>query len=187
MRIYIDVDDCINNMKEYFIRKAILFGYIPNYREITHWDLKKFFYDVDEKTAIQYIDNIFLSRDFWKTIPLKDGVIDIIRELNHQHTIYFATAPWWNDVKCMEEKVKYIKINFPFIDPHQIIFISKKWLLKGDLIIDDKPETIEKFDGMTIIMNQPYNQTVYADYRVEDWNEILFIINNIQKNVKELQ
>ena len=179
MRIFVDIDDCLNDMKTTFIQRAVDLGYIKEYQEIKEWDLTKFFKSnppLSDEKVTDMINSIFLSDNFWLNLPLKEDAVKVVKWLNNKHEIYLATSPWYPDPDCMKWKVQWVEKYFSFLKTNQLIFISKKWLLKGDIIIDDKPITIKKFDGVTIIFDQPYNQKINANYRVNNWKQVLKII-----------
>ena len=73
-------------------------------------------------------------------------------------------------------KLKRFKELFPFIEDRQIITCHDKWVLDGDIWIDDKPETLIKCSekGKVIKINKPYNQNVFCDLSVNDFSELFF-------------
>ena len=63
---------------------------------------------------------------------------------------------------------------FGFINENQIITCHDKWVLDGDIWIDDKPETLEKCSqkGKVIKINKPYNKYVYSDLAINDFSDL---------------
>ena len=47
-----------------------------------------------------------------------------------------------------------------------------KFILKGDLLIDDRTYNLEKFDGDTLLFNSPHNVSETGYTRVNNWLEI---------------
>ena len=60
----------------------------------------------------------------------------------------------------------------PFLEKKQLIFISHKFLLNGDLLFDAAPHNITAFrSGEVVIFDKPYNRYLKNFDRVKDWNE----------------
>ena len=47
-----------------------------------------------------------------------------------------------------------------------------KFILRGDLLIDDRTYNLDKFEGDTLLFNSPHNILDKGYDRVSDWNEI---------------
>lgn len=78
-----------------------------------------------------------------------------------------------------DDKRAWVRENLPMIPIENIIITSKKWLVQGDILVDDKPATIEAFQerGRRIIaFDRPYNRGVDASLRAETWKDVVEII-----------
>jgi len=60
----------------------------------------------------------------------------------------------------------------PFITWQHRIMCGHKFILKGDLLIDDRTYNLEKFEGDTLLFNSPHNINDTGFTRVSSWLEI---------------
>ncbi len=79
----------------------------------------------------------------------------------------------------MHEREQWLEANFGF-HHKQIVHTSAKYLCKGDVLIDDKPDNLilwaaEHPDGLALLWNQSYNnkETAAGLTRVHGWPEVL--------------
>jgi len=171
MIIYVDIDDTLNELKTIFVQKAYQLGLIKKVEPVTYSNIVKCFKGVPIKQATLYMNQIYNSVGFWSNLPIRKEAQRVLKCLHQTHDVYLVTSHWfYAGNNSVMEKIKWINKNLPFINIHnQLIFILKKWLLTGDVIIDDSPEVIEKFKKTTIIMDALYNKNTKADYRAKNW------------------
>jgi len=80
-----------------------------------------------------------------------------------------------------DDKRAWLQEYFPMIDPDNVFVARKKWYVQGDVLIDDKPATIEKFQERNrgiICMDMPYNRGVDAKLRAATWKDVKNILIN---------
>ena len=63
-----------------------------------------------------------------------------MEKLYKEHEVFIVTAPWTQAVSCYNEKRKWVEKHLPFFNIDRIIFTKYKYLLDGDIIVDDCPE-----------------------------------------------
>lgn len=123
---------------------------------------------------------ILMDDAFWLTLPRLKGANEALRTLADMgNTLCIATIPYRFQPRFFDTKRIWIQKNFPSIDFSEFHFEKEKWKIQGDILIDDKPENIEKFPGITIKMFQPYNRTTKSDYTVKKWSEVPHIIEEL--------
>ena len=173
--IIVDVDGVCGDFVSHLNKKMEEIGYKVNKDKLDKWSLTDRFYSIGgrdiEKDYLKILDNI----DFWASIPLFKNVQEILKKIDKNYNLLIVTSPFPQVVDAFKEgRLQWLKKYFPFIKRDQIIFESKKWKIKADIIIEDKPETIEKFKGsLKIVMDAPYNQSIEVKYkRVNSWKEI---------------
>ena len=69
-----------------------------------------------------------------------------------------------------DDKRAWLEEHFPMISQRNVIFASKKQYVRGDLLIDDKPDTFLTFQKLNlhcILMDQPYNRMIRTKYRAK--------------------
>ena len=187
MRILVDMDGVINLFDEHFISFVKRQGYDFDEYNFNHngdWDISQFIITSDNQKKI--MNTICIDMSFWDTIPPIPGAIEVLRDINKKHEIKIVTTPWKDDEKFRINKIKWMKKYFSFIGRNQIIFSNKKWEVPGDVIIEDKPETIVNSNEFmyTLCHDQPYNKNCNPDYRFSNWNVVPGILQKIEREVK---
>jgi 5'(3')-deoxyribonucleotidase len=66
-------------------------------------------------------------------------------------------------------------------DDKDFIQALDKSLIDCDYLIDDRPENIESTRGMGILYSQPHNQNFEWKYRANNWEEVVQIIEGLEK------
>lgn len=67
-----------------------------------------------------------------------------------------------------DDKRKWLAEHFPMIKQENIIFTGQKWMISGDVIVDDKPATFLEFQKRNrhaVLIDQPYNRHIETPYR----------------------
>lgn len=78
-----------------------------------------------------------------------------------------------------DDKRKWLQEYFPMIPKDNVVFTAQKWRVIGDILIDDKPSTFEKFkeeNREIILMTYAYNKHLNADKRANNMLEVEQII-----------
>jgi len=108
---------------------------------------------------------------FFRTLePIKDSVL-VLKEISQKHEVYIASAAT-QFPNSLREKSDWLDEHFPFISWHYRIMCGHKFILKGDLLIDDRTLNLDKFDGDTLLFNSPHNAHENGHERVKNWNEV---------------
>ncbi len=192
--IMIDIDDCIWDLVENWIttykkRRAQSYKYAIlddehdkslNKSMVTSWDIeerlnpsnKKLFWDV-------LADDIF-----WQNITVSPTIKTALNTLNAHKNIDLIICTDTHYKTATAKLNRFFEL-FPFIKPSQIICMKEKWRLDADIVIDDKPETLEKFmlkqnpPFAVIKILQPWNTTTICDYTWNEFNDglVRFCIN----------
>lgn len=70
-----------------------------------------------------------------------------------------------------DDKRSWLSEHFPMIPQSNVIFGSLKYYVRGDLLVDDKPDTYLKFESLgldVLLMDRPYNQQIQTNQRVKN-------------------
>jgi 5'(3')-deoxyribonucleotidase len=172
MIIGIDLDCTINNMMEKWIhRYNVDWNDNLKYEDVKVWEIDKYIKKESIKTFFSYLrEKDFFFRGIDVQPNAKEGIQHL---LNNGHTLYIVTA--YVSESCYD-KVRWLKQNFTCFDETNIIFCNNKGLLKLDVLIDDGLHNFLSFSGIKIIYTQPWNAKYKeANYRINDWNEIMDI------------
>lgn len=178
MRIYVDMDGVIVNL---------MHGWLPALNEMTGRDVT-----VEDvyMWGLEHVYDIPFNKlrkplhkpGFWVNLPPYKDAINFIETLeNMGHQVYIATAPFPSE-NCAHEKKAWFEINLPFLPHNRLILIHDKHLLKGAMLVDDKPQNLTRFDGMRVLFDQPWNRQLTTGLleawyiRVSTFSDILALL-----------
>jgi 5'(3')-deoxyribonucleotidase len=164
MRIYLDMDGVLVDL---------LAGWLPYLNEITGKNLEQ--EDVN-MWGLEDVYGIPFSKirkplhrpGFWEDLPPYTGAAFFVETLEEMgHDVYIATTPFPSD-NCAWGKKMWVEKHLPFLAPTRIVLIHDKHLLRGDMLVDDKPENLVAFQGHRVLFNQPWNQSLKTGI-IEQW------------------
>ena len=128
--------------------------------DITDWHFLTFLSPEEQAKAHELLD----TREFWETLPLKEGARDGISHLRDflGFDITWITSPWPGCAEWADARKAWIKRHFGN-DP--VIIASDKEKYDGDLFIDDKPANVEKWRNshlgkQAFLFDTPQNKSV---------------------------
>lgn len=182
-RLIIDMDDVI--CKKSFIRMENEF-LNTNYKEE---DAHSFFINdliPDEKMSewVEY----FKTKNVYDFADLAEDVQSVLEKLNQKYEVYIVTAYIFRDEpkisgKVLKDKFDYLYEKFPFINPKQYVFTTRKDIIEADIRIDDSVNNLggnaEKNLLFTAYHNKEINQEELEKLgiiRVNSWKEIESIL-----------
>jgi len=102
--------------------------------------------------------------------PIKNATT-VMEALYNKHDVYIATAAT-QFPNSLIEKVEWLAEHMPFITWQHQIMCGDKFILNGDLLIDDRTYNLEHFKGDTLLFNSPHNVHDTGYNRVATWLEI---------------
>lgn len=195
--ILVDMDDVLAEFTEEWLRR-----YNKDYNDTVTaedfdgWDAMK---HVKPECGTKIFD-YFKAPGIYRNLKPKAGSQEVIAELTKlgAEIIIVTDSPMgctfgeenWNGSNPTDDKRAWLQEHFPMIPFENVIIARKKWLVKGDILIDDKPDTIEKFQSLgrkIIAMDMPYNRSVNAERRALDWTEVRSILlSEFYQDIKEV-
>lgn len=146
------------------------------------------FHDHFPSDVADELISIFVEKDVYDSLQPYKGAVRAVRFLMEQgHEVYIATA---SDVRNMEWKEELLQKYFPFIPKNNLIRIYNKKMLNVDMLIEDNLDNLKHTNTERVCFNQPWNiddgaDYVYGIYRIHHWDEIINIINEIERKDKE--
>lgn len=179
MVIACDVDDVICNLQEVVIE---LFNnkFGSNYalEDFTDYDIMNI---LPTQDAITMKDMYGMSGLYSKVKPISGAQEALEKLINLGHQVYLVTAAI---PETYGEKVAFIKRFFPYIDDGHIIAMKHKHMFRCDVMIDDNLQALlAKPYYYRICFDRPWNRSVndwtYDIRRVNNWNEIVEVVNKI--------
>ena len=123
--------------------------------------------EIHQKSILEHAYQPGFFRDLK---PIKDSQ-QVMEALYAKHEVYIATAAT-QFPNSLKEKSDWLNEFFPFITWQHQIMCGHKFILNGDLLIDDRTYNLEKFEGDTLLFTSPHNINEKSFNRVFSWLEI---------------
>ena len=189
LTLYIDIDEVIAKFLDKLCSEYN-YKYNKNIKisDIKTWSLNTY---MDGDKAFEIINN----PGFFGSLEPIEGAIETIEKLvnSDKYEVFIISSP--SNEYSVYEKYKWIQQNLPFFDIRNLILVGNKGELlsrmgNDGILFDDCPEYIEKFNGMSVVMDRAYNKElivgVDCDYRVSGWDEFYGIVKGL-KGLKGLE
>ncbi|GAB1857284.1 5'-3'-deoxyribonucleotidase [Flavobacteriaceae bacterium MHTCC 0001] len=182
MTIFVDMDDVL----------ADTFGkHIELYNKEFNENLKR-----EDITSGEVYQNVPIERQesvrkhawipgFFSDLEPLPGSIEVMEALYHKHKVFIATAAT-QFPNSLKQKSEWLAAYFPFIEWQHQIMCGHKFILNGDLLIDDRSYNLEYFEGDTLLFSNPHNILDNGYKRVNNWEEIASILLKPDYNVSEI-
>lgn len=178
MTILLDMDDVVTDYL------PCLFEEYNNYFNTNHSieRINKWEFPKDLKDGILTVQE---NTDFLTRVREKGNSISFINKwLREGYNIYIV-SDCRNSSKDYEQKLLWIKQNIPTFNPSHFIPCSKKYMIKGDIFVDDNIENLNKWSlanpyGHDLLMTAQHNKKVKDWRRVNTFEEIDDTIKTIE-------
>ena len=131
---------------------------------------------------------LFKEKSLWHSLkPLPDSQKALHSFIKSGHDVYLATS---TDPINFEWKIQWVKKYYPLVNTDNVIRIMNKGLLNCDVMIDDCLSNLKSNICERIVLDYPWNRSESTDYaynihRAYNWSDIVNIINNLEKEMKE--
>lgn len=124
------------------------------------------------------IQRIYCAKSFFLNLPLIRGSKKALKEIEALgHDVRICTSFISRNTYCLYEKQQWIERHFGHEYVKKALFVKDKTLIKGDLLIDDKPEItgLRAPEWEHIIFDAPYNRHIKNKKRItwKTWKKIL--------------
>lgn len=183
MRILIDMDSTLNDFTQ---------GYVNYYNKLTGkninvtkddlnvYEISKVVHGHNEGESNKIRQEIFSSPGFWRDIPILPFAYDVVQYLYKEHDVFILTAPWKHSLNCYTEKIEWVEKELPFFDTSRVIMARHKYLVKGDIIVEDSPEfLLNNGCHYAIAIDYPFNRHLPV-LHAYDWRDAKTHIDTIQ-------
>ena len=128
------------------------------------------------------IDEVYHAPGLVRNLPPVEGGIEAVHAmLKAGHDVRFCTSHLFRYDPCVLEKFQWIEEYFDpsFVD--RIIITRDKTLVRGDLLIDDKPNIVGVATPSWehILYDRPYNREIKDKRRLTwaNWHDVVFAKN----------
>lgn len=136
----------------------------------------------------KYVDEIMSTKGFCLGLSEVEDACWRVEALRRDHSVRVVTAPFVESEYWMHERLRWLRrLHF---DNHDVIFASNKSLIRGDVLVDDKPSNILHWaqawpDGLGLLWDAPYNRKFAFELppntkRVRGWDEVMAEIEGMR-------
>lgn len=125
-----------------------------------------------EESAI--IDAVMVEPEFYANLDPIPGAMQALKAmLKAGHDVRIVTSPWVSNPTCASDKLNWIVRHYGFHWGARVIITADKTLVRGDYLIDDKPEVTgsQTPTWEHIYFTQPYNEHLEGRRRITNWDE----------------
>jgi len=174
-RILIDVDEVLADFQTpAFDIINRLFGKSLTAYDYEVWDLFELF-TKEEGDAIR----AEMGRPgVCASLKVRPGALDAVRELRDMADVHPVTSPF-DSPTWVAERYAWLQEHFQ-IPRRDVVFTESKYLVKGDALLDDRPDNIttwlkehRRAVGMLWHIPNTRTMTQYDHLRVKTWDEVI--------------
>jgi 5'-nucleotidase len=171
LRILIDMDGVLANWGAEWDRHAAEYLHLGLQLtdNQTSFDLAEGLSD-EGKQAVYSIMN---RPDFYRVLEPFEGAAEALNTMVAEgHEVFLVTSPMVTNHNCASDKLWWAEEYIGKGWAKRTIITSDKTLVKGDVLIDDKPEIhgVAEPEWKHVYYTQPYNANKDGE-RINDWSE----------------
>lgn len=183
MYVLVDMDGVIADFD-----LAFKMGFESTYpdRESIPFESRRTFYPADDYNK-KYPDigrnnlkKIYESKGFFRNLKPIAGAKEALNEMKAEgYNVFLCTAPVGAYENCVLEKFQWVEENLGAEWVERIILTSDKTMIKGAVLIDDKPKITGCNDRewKHIVFDQPYNRDITDQDRLVNWSDWKNLLN----------
>lgn len=182
--VLLDVDDVIAQCKKKIAQEASEFlGKTITDEDIVTWELSESF-DNDEEIRKHYISKME-EKGWCASLEPFPGAVEGVKAIQEAAQVFFVTSPFHSE-HWMHERRIWLKELFDVPNQH-IIQCAAKFLISGDVFVDDKPEHVWEWQGFqrrfAFLWDRPHNRNARPSLtRMRSWPELLQFIRGMAWN-----
>jgi 5'-nucleotidase len=122
---------------------------------------------------LQIIAEVMNNIDYFALRPIRGARTALRNMLRAGHDVRIVSSPWPSNPKCASAKIDWMVHYFGRDWARRTILTMDKTLVRGDYLIDDKPEVTGAMvpTWKHVHFTQPYNQDIKNPLRINQWNE----------------
>jgi 5'(3')-deoxyribonucleotidase len=144
------------------------------------WDLMKML-DPEDRERLR--GHYLKDTTFWENLPVVDGAIEGVGLLEIRYHIVWVTSPWFSCYGWESARRYWLNKHFHMDKKgHSYIPTSAKKLIRGDVMVDDKPENLNQW----LLASKDHNRAMLFDTPYNRHCKDRFIARVTWKNLPEI-
>jgi len=176
--VLLDVDDVVANcsgaMSDIYYAKT---GLTVDMTKFKSWNFFDNIAHPDYPGIVDHIDSQMRMSGFCMELQPFDGAVDGVMRLKEIAEVFFVTSPY-EGPNWHHERENWLRHHFK-VGRDRVLQASAKFLVRGELFIDDKPESCIAWlkhmqTGNAFIWDRPYNRNIEGSWlpRFHDWDQV---------------
>jgi 5'(3')-deoxyribonucleotidase len=124
------------------------------------------------------IYKILATPMFARMLEPIDGAIDSVMRVSEKYDTFIISSASRSGQFCLEKHL-WLENYLPKFDLRRLILCHPKWMIRGDILIDDRLKNIKKWKqfnpggcGILMAASTNKNETKGFDIKVSSWKEI---------------
>lgn len=140
---------------------------IPRHKDQQSFDLKRGL----NRTEKQIVDHVMKHMRYIELTAIPGAIKALRSMVEYGHDVFLCTSPWLPNKFCAQDKLDWVEQRLGTEWAARVIITKDKTMVRGDYLIDDKPDITGRFEPTwtQIMFTQPYNVDVQAQFRLNSW------------------
>lgn len=153
LRVLFDADDVAENLCECLVQYLNeRYGTTVRVEDVTDWDVSRAFPMLTREQVLAPFEEDALFR---RLEPVPGAQEHLERMRKDGHELYMVTA---SGCRTLPAKMDRIFQLFPWLSWDHVIVTASKSLIRGDVLIDDKPENLLGGEYIGFLFDRPHNR-----------------------------
>ena len=143
---------------------------IPRHRDQTTFNL----HHQRTPEEIEIIRAVMIEDGFYSRLrPIPGAKTALKAMLKAGHDVRIVTSPWVSNPSCASDKLNWVVKHYGSHWGARVVITADKTVVRGDYLIDDKPEVTGSQDPTWehVYFTQPYNVANKQRRRINAWSE----------------
>lgn len=169
--VLVDMDGVLCRWQDRFdkgLRESYPHIPIVPFDQVTSFKTQKFYADEYRAEIAEMMD----TPGFYRELEPMDGAVEAIHAMADAGIqVFLCTAPYVTNKTCASEKMEWVETHLGKGYLNRTVITSDKTLVRGDVLIDDKPSISGAMDPIWkhIVFDAPYNRNMTP--RLDHWSE----------------
>ncbi len=177
--ILLDMDDVLSNLVQPWMQLLNKkFNIEIDFEGLVGWNLGTI---LPVKYPVLTSSDVYSVLDlpgFFRNLPVIPGAKEGLKEMLELdwRPVIVTSLPIvkHNSGQVIQEKCEWVEEHLKgLIDHRDIVVTYRKFLVQGDVLIDDGPHNLQEYPGRTIAFDRPWNKNEEATERVSNWSEVI--------------
>lgn len=179
LTILVDMDGVLCKWQEMY--DNLLRTHYPHipvfpFEKVTRFKTQSFYAEEHRAEIAEMMDR----PGFYRDLEPMEGSVEALKAMRAAGiNVFLCTAPYVTNKTCASEKMEWVEKHLGADWLNRTIITSDKTLVRGTILIDDKPNIKGAMKPMWkhIVFDAPYNRGI--EPRINQWNEWIHVLAKV--------